>query len=106
MITVALVSAGTDGLFCGFAFYICAHFKIISHKFRLVISRKPGSVKEFCTKVAPAINYHNKLYDICTELNRIFYPVILSQFFISSIQLCVIGYQIILVSGRFNDFAS
>jgi odorant receptor len=59
-----------------------------------------GDKKKFIEK-------HHKVLGLADELNRLYKPVILSQYFISSMLLCSVGFQFVVhesIPKRFEDF--
>lgn len=96
-----LVSMGVDVVFYGCAFNCTAHLRIIQKNMTEMIYE---SKREDCDKMALTnefranLKQHSKVLDITKILNDIFYPVILAQFLLSSLQLCVIAYQLTMVS--------
>lgn len=93
------VSFGTtaiDSLFYASTFNLSAHFYIVQDKIkRLNYETFDGHLtREFVN----IIRYHQKLFQICDHLTVIYKPIIFSHFVISSLQLCVVAYQLTLVS--------
>ena len=75
-----------DSLFIGFCLNICAHFKII----RSLTFKDNLNYRAF-------IKYHQEILELCSCLNGIYFPVIFTQFLVSSVLLCVIGFQLVMV---------
>lgn len=76
-----------DTFFFGFCLNICAHFNII----RSLTFENNLNYKGF-------IKYHQEVLELCSCLNDIYFPVIFTQFLVSSVLLCVIGFQLVMVS--------
>lgn len=119
-------SVGVDCLFYGSSFNISAHFQIIQRKLRNInfgaivaeqktkmvfeqktkmiteqkrkMNAKPDVLKEFFD----VVNYHQKILNICEDFENIYSAVLFTQFLTTSVQLCVIAFQLTLVSFFFN----
>lgn len=74
-------------MFFGCCLNICAHFAILRESFK-------GDKRKF-------IEDHKTVLKLADKLVKIFVPVILVQFFVTSMLLCVNGFQLVM----FNDFA-
>lgn len=77
-----------DSFFLGSCFNICGHFDILRES-------ADGDKKKF-------IERHQKLLGLIEDLNRLFRPVIFTQFFISSVALCFLGFQLVMVNTFIN----
>jgi hypothetical protein len=83
---------GVDSLFFGCYLNICAHFDILRDSF-------DGDKKKFIEK-------HHKILELADELNRLYKPIVFAQHFLSSTNLCVIGFQFVVdksIPKRFED---
>lgn len=96
---VVVTAIGVDTLFCGFSFYICAQFKIIEYE--LLDNSK---LNDHNQAVRSAIKKHIDLIDLCGNLSKAYQPIVFSQFLISSLQLCTVGYQLTSVMN-FQEYA-
>jgi odorant receptor len=76
------LQVGIDLLFSGFFLNVCAHFDILRESF-------DGDKKKF-------IRNHHKILDIADELNRLYRPIIFFIHLITSMVLCVIGFQLVV----------
>jgi odorant receptor len=45
------------------------------------------------------IEQHQEILKLCEDLKRLTKPVIFTQFFLTSMQLCVIGFQLVMLEG-------
>ncbi|KAJ6637500.1 Odorant receptor 47a, partial [Pseudolycoriella hygida] len=97
----AIGSVGIDCLFYGSAFNISSHFEIIQRKVRnrTFDSTQHDDINE--RRVTPEnffgiINYHQQVLSICKEFQRLYSVVLFTQFLITSVQLCVIAFQLTL----------
>ena len=75
-----------DSLFIGFCLNICAHFKII----RSLTFKEDFNYIYF-------IKCHQEIIELCHDLNEIYVSVIFTQFLESSMLLCGIGFQLVMV---------
>jgi odorant receptor len=79
---VLISQVGVDSLFFGSCLNICAYFNILRKTFY-------GDKKKF-------VENHLKILNLVDDLNRLFKPVVFTQFLISSMLLCVIGFQLVM----------
>lgn len=98
----AIGSVGMDCLFYGSSINISSHFQIIQRK----ISDKTfdridaSSGRRVVTKeFVDVIKYHQKVLDICGQFGHLYAAILFFQFLITSAQLCVIAFQLTLVSS-------
>ncbi|KAI8039976.1 hypothetical protein M5D96_007401 [Drosophila gunungcola] len=68
---------------------LCAFFKIAQYK---VIRFKGKNLKESQATLNKVFALYQTSLDMCTDLNLCYQPIICAQFFISSLQLCMLGY--------------
>ncbi|EDW36298.1 GL17719 [Drosophila persimilis] len=86
---VVLPAVSLDTIFCSFTSNLCAFFKIAQYK---VLRFKSETPEESQAKLNKIFALYQKSLDMCTELNHCYEPIICAQFFISSLQLCMLGY--------------
>jgi odorant receptor len=67
---------------------ICAHFDFLRESF-------DGDKKKFIKK-------HQELLSLADEIDRLFKPIIFAQFMISSMLLCVLGFQLVMHRDLFK----
>lgn len=101
----AIGSVGVDCLFYGSSFNISSHFQIIQKKIRnttfdqFTIQQETHSGKRIIAEeIFEIIKYHQKVLNICDELQYLYSAVLFTQFTVTSVQLCVIAFQLTLVS--------
>lgn len=98
---VELMSMGTDGLFYGCATGCAAIFEIVQKHMQIVeiecIDKQSGKLR-LTKEFSELCEQHNTVLQICRKLNRIYFPVILGQFLLSSAQMCINIYRISMVS--------
>lgn len=78
-----------DSLFFGCCLNICAHFDILRKSFESPDKKK-------------LIKYHQKILKLSNNLNNLVKPVVFTQFLISSLLLCVIGFQLVMIASIFK----
>lgn len=94
------LSLATDGLFYAAALNLSGHFKIIQNNIEnLKFEQSTMSGVQLSENVRQVVKYHKKVKRLITDLNEIYKPVLLLQFALTSFQICVIGYQLTLVSN-------
>lgn len=100
-------SVGVDCLFYGSLLNISSHFKIIQKKVRNMkfdqVMTKQKACRSSSERIATneffdLIDYHRKISNICEEFKNMYSPVLFAQFLVTSAQLCVIAFQLTLVS--------
>lgn len=98
---VALSAVGIDTLFYACVCNIVGHLQILQHRFSSVQlhdktnrSLRPTLSREFRNMIV----YHNKIISLADSLSDVYQPIMLMQFLITSLLLCVIAYQLTLVS--------
>lgn len=69
-------------MFFGSCLNICAHFDILRESF-------DGDKKKFIKK-------HQQLLALIEKLKKLYEPIILAQFLITSLLLCVLGFQLVM----------
>lgn len=101
----AIGSVGVDCLFYGSSFNISSHFQIIQKKIRnttfdqFTIQQETHSGKRIIAEeIFEIIKYHQKVLNICDEFQYLYSAVLFTQFTVTSVQLCVIAFQLTLVS--------
>jgi odorant receptor len=82
------LQAPIDSLFFGFCLNICGHFDILRDSF-------DGDKKKFIKK-------HQELLELSETLHKLFKPIVFAQFLFSSMLLCVIGFQLVMVHDFFK----
>lgn len=75
-------------MFFGLCMNICAHLKIV----KLIINE--GELKE-------TVIYHNQVLNLVKKFNKIFNLVILGEYTVKSVPLCVVGYLIVMSDDIF-----
>jgi odorant receptor len=77
------LQVAVDSLFFGCCLNICAHFDILR------ITSSISNKRDF-------IRYHQKILNLADDLNDLVKPVVFAQFLLSSLLLCVIGFQLVM----------
>ena len=90
----AVGSTAIDTLFYASAFNLSGHLKIIQYnlehlEFNGIINDSEG--------LCCIISKYTQIIDTCNDLTDVYKPILLTQFLISSLQICVIAYQLTLV---------
>lgn len=94
----ALCAVGIDSLFAGFAFLLSAHFKIIQFNIKkLKFNDNKRNNSLILRDLNIIINHHVCVLKLCVHVKKSYKFIIFFQFLISSLQLCLIGYQLTLV---------
>lgn len=97
-VMVALSAVGIDTLFYACTWNIVGHLKIVQHRFTAV--RLHEQTSRLSQELRAIIAYHSKIISLADCLSEVYQPIMLMQFLITSLMLCVIAYQLTLVSQR------
>lgn len=99
-------SVGMDCLFYGSSFNLSSHFQIIQKKIRnrkfdriTMQHASRNGARLAAEEFVGIIRYHQKVLDICEKFANLYSAVLFIQFLTTSVQLCVIAFQLTLVSG-------
>lgn len=98
----AFGATGIDTLFYAASFNLSGHFQAIQNRFchlqyETVQQCSNGKRTRLSREFLALIRYHNNILDQCTELTNVYKPILFCHFLISSVQICVIAYQLTLV---------
>lgn len=101
--TVSLTLAYTimDGLFYSLGRNILNHIKILNKNFKSL------KVMDFVGKtdrLDKLIDYHNKIIECCHSLNRLYFPILLMQFILVAVCVCLGLFQFFWVSLFLTSF--
>ncbi|EDV42847.1 uncharacterized protein Dana_GF18198 [Drosophila ananassae] len=95
LVTVVVVAyaSAVDGLFISFAINLRAHFQTLQRD----IQNSNYALPERETRAAlrSAVDYHVELLSLSKHLRDIYTPIVFGQFFITSLQVGVIIYQLV-----------
>jgi gustatory receptor len=103
-----------DTLFFGFMLNIVAHFKVLQNRFNtmfdieneekvdkkrdpLNMPSKIKTKKSTETSIKELFKYHESILDLSRKMNEVYAPIVFAQYLITSLILCVIGFQLIMV---------
>ncbi|XP_070137209.1 odorant receptor 13a [Drosophila bipectinata] len=91
-----------DSLFGFFITYTCCQFQLLHEKIiRLFMTEKefkdndPKDGKIYCKRLKSIVKKHNKIIRFSKQLEDFFNPILLFNLIISSILICMVGFQII-----------
>nr|AID61224.1 odorant receptor [Calliphora stygia] len=95
LVTLAVVmyAVATDGLFVSFAINLVSHLKILQKSIEENTFLK--SDEELHGDLKSYIEYHNLILSLYNELREIYSPIVFGQFLMTSLQVCVIVYQMV-----------
>lgn len=89
---VILNSATIDALCCGLCMGLIAQFQILKIR---IESLKFNELKS----LQSCINHHQKLVELCNELNSMYRPIIFFEYSTIAFNICLTGLQLILVTN-------
>lgn len=98
-IVIHIVPA-VDGMFLIFSLNIKEHFIVIQDRFKESTFSNP---LESRNKIRSMIIYHLNTLDVTEQLSRSFSVILFAQTLLTSVQVCVIGFQIVSGSGELMD---
>ncbi|KAH8295031.1 hypothetical protein KR018_006279 [Drosophila ironensis] len=95
LVTAAVVAyaSAVDGLFISFAINLRAHFKTLQRIIKQF--NYAGSVPETQSRLKSFVIYHEELLFLSKRLRAVYIPIVFGQFFITSLQVGVIIYQLV-----------
>lgn len=97
---VAHLVPAVDGMFLVFSLNIKEHFSIIQDRFKecsfINQARNRKIIKEL-------IEYHLAVLEVTEQLSNTFAPIVFAQTCLTSVQVCVIGYQFVRGSAQSMD---
>jgi hypothetical protein len=93
---------------------IVAHFKVLQNRFNIMfdienegkvdkkgdplnMSSKIKTKKSTETSIKELFKYHESILDLSRKMNEVYAPIVFAQCLITSLILCVIGFQLIMV---------
>lgn len=91
-----MYAVATDGLFVSFAINLVSHLKILQKS--IEDNKFLKSDEELHSDLKSYIVYHNLILSLYNELRDIYSPIVFGQFLMTSLQVCVIVYQMVTVS--------
>lgn len=79
---------------------VCIHLR--ANLFDLIdiignLNKCKSSHKKIEIKIIECVKYHNEIINRITILAKISSPIVLAQFFISSLELCTLAFDMIMV---------
>ncbi|XP_030562883.1 odorant receptor 82a [Drosophila novamexicana] len=92
-IVVVLYASAVDGLFITFAINLRAHFQALQQDIRELNFDQAEQLVQ--RQLVEVVDYQVLLLDLCRRLRRIYTPIVFGQFFITSLEVGVIIYQIV-----------
>ncbi|XP_037808519.1 odorant receptor 82a [Lucilia sericata] len=92
-LSVVMYAVATDGLFVSFAINLVSHLKILQKSIENNTFLK--SDEELHKDLKSYIEYHNLILSLYNELRDIYSPIVFGQFLMTSLQVCVIVYQMV-----------
>ncbi|XP_018363120.1 PREDICTED: odorant receptor 13a-like [Trachymyrmex cornetzi] len=98
LILTSTCNHGNDSLFLNITLHLCGQVKILKADFVNFVVSSP----QFYDRFNDLIKRHNYLMELAKELTETISVVLLTQLFISSILLCIMGFQFILALKAHN----
>jgi hypothetical protein len=90
------VIVASDSLFLACGLFICNYFKHLQNSLK---NLKPSDAN---SKINEIIEDHNQILKIFEDFNKAFAPIWIEKFVIIAIFICVLGFQLLVVSFLFN----
>ncbi len=86
----------SDSLFLACGLFIRSYFKHLQNSLK---NLKPSDAN---TKINEIIDDHNQILKLFEDFNKAFAPIWIERFVVIAIFICVLGFQLLVVSFRFN----
>jgi hypothetical protein len=86
------VTASFDFLFLACGLFICSYFKTLQKRLE---NLTPGDAN---SKINEIIEDHNRILKIFEDFNKAFAPILIEKFMLTAILICVLGFQLLVVS--------
>lgn len=90
-------AASVDGLFVLFTTNLRGHFVALQYFIETNTFDKSDALLQRELRIY--VQYHVRLLDLSQSVQHIFKPIIFGQFLMTSLQVCVIIYQLVTVSA-------
>uniref|UniRef100_A0A1I8M981 Odorant receptor n=1 Tax=Musca domestica TaxID=7370 RepID=A0A1I8M981_MUSDO len=101
-LSVMTYAIAIDGLFISFTINLVGHLKTLQH---FIQSKSFEQNDEDVHKqISFYIRYHNLILHLYQEVRQIYSPIVFGQFLITSLQVCVIVYQMVTHINTFLVF--
>lgn len=97
---VVHIVPAVDGMFLVFSLNIKEHFVIIQDMFKRSSFLNPLTNR---MKIQNMIEYHLEVLEVTEQLSNCFSSVVFAQTLLTSVQVCMIGYQIVAESAELMD---
>ncbi|XP_073814959.1 odorant receptor 82a [Musca autumnalis] len=101
-LVVVMYATAIDGLFISFTINLVGHLKALQHFIQS--NRFERHDAEIHKEISFYIRYHNLILHLYEEVRQIYSPIVFGQFLITSLQVCVIVYQMVTHINTFLVF--
>ncbi|XP_067626408.1 odorant receptor 82a [Eurosta solidaginis] len=103
LVTIAVVMHATsvDGLFVSFTTNLRGHFQALQYFIETNTFDKSDALLQ--RELGSYVKYHVHLLSMSKRVQDIFKPIIFGQFFMTSLEVCVIIYQLVTHMGVFME---
>ncbi|XP_054725222.1 odorant receptor 82a [Anastrepha obliqua] len=98
---VVMHATSVDGIFVSFTNNLRSHFQALQYFIETNTFDKSDALLQQELRVY--VQYHTRLLALSENVQRIFKPIIFGQFLMTSLQVCVIIYQLVTHMGVFMD---
>ncbi|XP_014091900.1 odorant receptor 82a [Bactrocera oleae] len=96
-IVVVMHATSVDGLFVSFTTNLRGHFQALQYFIETNTFDKSEALLQRELRIY--VQYHVQLLELSKSVQRIFKPIIFGQFLMTSLQVCVIIYQLVMNMG-------
>lgn len=106
-----------DNLLCIVNLHVASQFRILQHRLRSINNATKNQIEEYesdarlsyysnmcCTKLRNCVQQHQMLIEYCKKLENIFTLIVLAQVMFLAMVICLVGFQLLLVSYFFEIF--
>ncbi|XP_037945273.1 odorant receptor 82a-like [Teleopsis dalmanni] len=91
--TVVMYASAIDGLFLSFTINLRSHFQALQFFIQTNKFRRSDKAAQY--DISKYIDYHVLLLDLSNKVRQIYKPIVFGQFLLTSVQVCVIIYQLV-----------
>jgi 7tm Odorant receptor len=96
--SVIFGATAIDSMYAGSIIVFCAHFRVLQRRFRNLTAEELRAVNR--GELDDILTYHIRILELCETFKALYQPVILVQFLLSSLLLCVLGFQLTMVYNK------
>jgi hypothetical protein len=82
----------SDSLFLACGLFICSYFKTLQKRLENLTPSGASS------QINDIVEDHNRILKLFEDFNKVFAPILIQKCLITGIMICVLGFQLLVVS--------